>query len=921
MYDNNGTSIGLDVEALAHQLDPAARRSGDGWLIRCPAHDDARASCSIKAGDTQSLVAHCHAGCSQEAVLSAIRARTGTTARPFPREPVEPAKEVEVKPLALPPQWPARWRLSRSNVVARWVYTDEQGRPIMGVVRLAELGPDGQPRKSYRQGCVGWSGSGHGPDAEPGLDIQWKAMASGRPLYRLDLLARVNGPVMVVEGEKCVDALTGLGILATTSAGGSGAAAKTDWTPLRGCKVLIWPDNDEAGNKYAAKVAELLDGVAESVTILRPPAGAPQGWDAADLVAESPSPHAALAQIREVVRSSKTSTPPAGGTAPNGAAAEAPWPEPIPLDDEARRELPDFPLEILPDVVRAFVEAVALETQTPVGLVAMYALATLAACAQRSRCLEIHAGWIEMLGLFVVVVLRSGELKSPAVKRCRAPIRDWERASRDEHRDAIAEHEDGLEALEDAAKDKTISKEARVEARRRAREMKDAPPVLPRVVAEGATPEALVQVAAGQQGSIAVMSSEGKILREVLGLRYSKDKSTNMTLLLKGYSGEDHHLDRVGRSEYIPALAITMAIATQPAVLRDIAEIPGVREEGFLPRVLFAFPRSLVGERAWLVPQPVPEDVGARWAEVVAGLLRVPATEDRSPIRCTEAAMRSLLRLKQSIEDRLGQDGELDDVADWANKLAGQLGRVAALFAVVKDPLATALEAEHVREAAKLEPYVVAHARRAFRLTAPVDPAVAAASHVLEWLRRKKLERFSIRDAHRGLGGRRWCRKADDLHGPLALLVERGWLRPLPTPRPGPHGGQPPSPSFAVHPSVVRGREPSTEVTEPLASEVVSGSVTPSTSPTGIREVEQLHAAAAVKAEPDDVPADLAIRPRPSEAEPDDDRGDASEAEPDDDNGGAVPTANVKFRATTRRMDDGIDVDGILATMLDEVQS
>ena len=77
--------------------------------------------------------------------------------------------------------------------------------------------------------------------------------------------------------------------------------------------------------------------------------------------------------------------------------------------------------------------------------------------------------------------------------------------------------------------------------------MKDAPPVLPRVVAEGATPEALVQVAAGQQGSIAVMSSEGKILREVLGLRYSKDKSTNMTLLLKGYSGEDHHLDRVGR--------------------------------------------------------------------------------------------------------------------------------------------------------------------------------------------------------------------------------------------------------------------------------------------------------------------------------------------------------------------------------------
>ena len=104
-------------------------------------------------------------------------------------------------------------------------------------------------KKSYRQCSVGWSGSGDGPDAQPGRHIKWKAMNSRRPLYRLDLLLQSTGPVLVSEGEKCVDCLTPLGIVATTSAGGSSAPAKTDWTPLAGRRVVIWPDADTPGRK------------------------------------------------------------------------------------------------------------------------------------------------------------------------------------------------------------------------------------------------------------------------------------------------------------------------------------------------------------------------------------------------------------------------------------------------------------------------------------------------------------------------------------------------------------------------------------------------------------------------------------------------------------------------------------------------
>src|SRR5690606_17618143 len=73
-----------------------------------------------------------------------------------------------------------------------------------------------------------------------------------RPLYRLDALtSRPNDQVLIVEGEKCADAaarvMAGKPIVAASWMGGGKATGKTDWTPLKGRSVLVWPDNDEEG--------------------------------------------------------------------------------------------------------------------------------------------------------------------------------------------------------------------------------------------------------------------------------------------------------------------------------------------------------------------------------------------------------------------------------------------------------------------------------------------------------------------------------------------------------------------------------------------------------------------------------------------------------------------------------------------------
>ena len=122
----------------------------------------------------------------------------------------------------------------------------------------------------------------------------WDAIArkmqvpNPRPLYnQLGMLD--ESTVVLVEGEKCADALINIGICATTAMMGANAPIdKTDWSPLQNKHLLIWPDNDEAGKNYSHKVSTHLTqhGITASVTLLSIPEDKPDKWDAADAIVD-----------------------------------------------------------------------------------------------------------------------------------------------------------------------------------------------------------------------------------------------------------------------------------------------------------------------------------------------------------------------------------------------------------------------------------------------------------------------------------------------------------------------------------------------------------------------------------------------------------------------------------------------------------
>jgi putative DNA primase/helicase len=151
---------------------------------------------------------------------------------------------------------------------AKWDYLDATGKLIAVVYRYD---PPGQ-KKQFRP----WDAKRHKmtpPDP--------------RPLYNQPGIVSA-AQVVLVEGEKCAQALIEAGVNATTAMHGANAPVdKTDWSPLAGKAVLIWPDRDKPGWEYAAQAAQaVLAAGAKSCHILYPPEDATEGWDAADAIAE-----------------------------------------------------------------------------------------------------------------------------------------------------------------------------------------------------------------------------------------------------------------------------------------------------------------------------------------------------------------------------------------------------------------------------------------------------------------------------------------------------------------------------------------------------------------------------------------------------------------------------------------------------------
>lgn len=470
------------------------------------------------------------------------------------------------------------------------------------------------------------------------------------------------------------------------------------------------------------------------------------------------------------------------------------WAKPIPLDP--RPALPPFPVSVLPEPVGQFVLAVSKSTQTPVDLAGTLVLSATAAIVS-SLTLHIRRGFGVPLNLYTICVLAVGEGKSPVYREIISPLRAIEEQLQDEARPIIAKKiaeqkvaQANLSALEKRLTQKNIKPQERANL---IPQLQDAQlaleaitvPAPPRLYAQDATPEGLLKLLAEQGGRIALLDDEGGELIELLS-RYGSGGRSNVGVYLRGHDGGRLTTDRSTKAPVdIDAVRLTLGVTVQPKVIHDLARDPTLRGRGLLARILFSVPASIVGFRRTSAP-PIPGEVAKVFSSILSTLSELTfgsGAPQLSPMRLTRQARERFDEWSQNHERRLRPSGDLASVADWANKLPGQVGRLAGILHAMsfpEDPTERRVTSRTIESAIQVAEYFTEHSMAVFGLIG-LDPEMAKALQMGEWLRdkaEKGEEQVTRRDFQRARPA--LFRRAEDVEPVLKVLFRHRFLKKAP---------------------------------------------------------------------------------------------------------------------------------------------
>jgi hypothetical protein len=532
------------IENLLAKL-PGAKKASNGWSARCPAHDDRRASLSVAQGDDGTALVKCHAGCDTSAILAAVGLKLADLFPPkgglTPTHNGKPASGG--RKFATAKDAVAELERRHGKRSALWTYLDAQGSPVGVVVRW-----DGPNGKDIRP--VAWHADG------------WRigAMPDPRPLYGLPDLATARR-VIVVEGEKTAEAARSLGFIATTSAGGSQAAGKTDWRPLAGKEAWIMPDNDAPGRKYADTVAGMLAKLtpAPVVRVVELP-DLPDAGDIVDWIdahGDAAEPETMRAEIETL------------------AQAVEPW-RIGDTDDLAYRP---FPVKALPEPIRGFVDAGARAIGCDPSYLALPLLTAIAAAIGNTRRLELKRGWFAPPILWGAIVGESGTAKTPAFRLVMRPVRERQSRAFKVFEAQQQEYEAALEAWQEAKKGE--------------RGEKPQPPSCERFIVSDTTVEALAPILLANPRGLLLARDE---LAGWIGSfdRYAgKGKAgADSANWLSMFNAESIIVDRktgIPRTIHVPQAAVCVSGGIQPAILQRALGLEH-RESGLAARLLLTCP-------------------------------------------------------------------------------------------------------------------------------------------------------------------------------------------------------------------------------------------------------------------------------------------------------------------------------------------
>lgn len=416
--------------------------------------------------------------------------------------------------------------------------------------------------------------------------------------------------------------------------------------------------------------------------------------------------------------------------AQNGSTGPPPatnWPEPLPLTSHQQAD--PYPLDALPDTIKAAVREVVDFVQCPVALGACSCLSVVATVAQGLVDVRRAEKLEGPTSLYLLAIADSGERKTTVDGHFKKPVEQWESEQAEAAKPDIKRYEAESAAWDSeksgllaAIKEASKSGKSTDELKKRLAVLESAkpnPPKVPRLLFGDSTPEETAYRLAHGWPVGGVLSSEaGNVFG---GHAMGKDSAMrNMAMLNSLWGAETLRIDRRTTASFtVSGARLTMGLAVQSETVRTFLEgSKGLaRGIGWLARFLIAWPESTQGGRMFRDP---PEN----WAHLekfnrrLGALLDHPLTfNDRGELEpetleLSPEAKEVWVAFHNDVEAELRPGRDMAEAKDVASKAADNAARLAALFHLFENDPGGTIGPEHMKKAAAVAGWHLYEARR-----------------------------------------------------------------------------------------------------------------------------------------------------------------------------------------------------------------
>lgn len=479
-----------------------------------------------------------------------------------------------------------------------------------------------------------------------------------------------------------------------------------------------------------------------------------------------------------------------------------PWTEPIPFDDVSM--LPDFPVNVLPDIGCRIVSEIAEVTQVDPGLPGLVYLAVLSTC--RAGDVVNLISHKEPCNLYLAATLPSGHRKTSVESEMSRPIYDYQLERQSALAEKIREATNKYRIMEGrlaklyrqaASLDDAAERQKLVEAANIVSlEMSLNPiPATPIFICDDVTTERLGILMAENSERMAILSAEGGIFKLISGL-YA-DREGNFDLYLKAHAGDPWSNHRVGReSQMMRRPSLTMGLAIQPDVLDEIGNNRHFRGRGLVARFLFSICKSQVGYRSRQT-KPLKQSLVEEYQQHIYTLMDIPTGYE---FTLTPEGQDTWDEFYNDIEKDMRPQGALEYIPDWGSKLPGAVARIAGLLHMAthgRAGIGKPISADIAAASCVIGSYFREHALVAFKQMRE-DPRIATARKILSFIKREKPQSFKSRDLFNHTN----CQSMKEIEPAIGILLERGYIREIARDDMEIRRGRPEAMSYEVNPKL-----------------------------------------------------------------------------------------------------------------------